>query len=68
MQLHGDNIALVHYAHLQGCEFSVQTPQGSVAAHFILRFGVLLAADPTAHALLSSIPVAPTSVLVALSS
>jgi hypothetical protein len=50
---------------LEGCEFGVQTAQGANAGHFVWRFGVLLAADGPAHALLPDIPLAPVSEVAA---
>src|SRR5262249_34845955 len=61
-------IELVHDARLQGCEFSVLDPKGSVVAHLITRFGVLLTADAQAHALLPILPIASTTALAAITS
>jgi hypothetical protein len=51
---------------LEGCEFGLQTAQGANAGHFVWRFGVLLAADGPAHALLPALPLAPASELAAV--
>jgi len=56
----------LHDNGLQGCELGLQTPQGANAGRFVWRFGVLLAADGPAHALLPALPVAPASELAAV--
>jgi hypothetical protein len=50
---------------LDGCQYSVATASGGTAV-FVWRFGVLLAADASAHALLPALPIAPPSALLAL--
>jgi hypothetical protein len=50
---------------LDGCQYSVATATGGTAL-FLWRFGVLLAADASAHALLPALPIAPPSALLAL--
>jgi hypothetical protein len=58
----GDTSPLVlHDNRLEGCELGLQTAQGANAGHFVWRFGVLLAADAPAHALLPDLPLAPPS-------
>jgi hypothetical protein len=66
-QQQGDTLlSAVHDSRVEGCEFALQTAQGTNAGHFIWRFGVLLAVDGPAHALLPALPVAPASELAAV--
>lgn len=66
-QQHGDTIlSPLHDNGVEGCELEVQTSQGTEAGHFVWRFGVLLAADGPAHALLPALPLAPASELAAV--
>lgn len=44
---------------IEGCELQLLNSSGKPAASFIWRFGVLLAADPAAHKMIQSIPIAP---------
>jgi hypothetical protein len=48
-----------------GCELDVQDQNG-VIAHFIWRFGVLLAANAPAHTLLPALPIAPPDEIAAV--
>lgn len=50
-----------------GCELRLQGPDGTVAGHFVWRFGVLLAADADAHSLLPGLPIAPGEEITAVS-
>jgi hypothetical protein len=55
---------------LNGCRISISRGSGttvSIAGTYIWRFGVLLAADSDAQALLPALPLAPESALVATS-
>ncbi len=66
-QQQGDTIlSAVHDNRIEGCEFALQTAQGTNAGHFVWRFGVLLAADGPAHTLLPALPLAPASELAAV--
>jgi hypothetical protein len=51
----------LHDHRLQGCELGLQTGLGANAGRFVWRFGVLLAEDEQAHALLPALPLAPAS-------
>ena len=51
---------------LEGCAFDLQSAQGASAGRFVWRFGVLLAAEGPAHALLPALPIAPASALAAV--
>lgn len=66
-QQQGDTLlSAVHDSRVEGCEFALQTAQGTNVGHFIWRFGVLLAVDGPAHALLPALPVAPPIELAAV--
>jgi hypothetical protein len=51
---------------LEGCELQLTTRAGASVGTFIWRFGVLLAADAQAQALLPDLPKAPASAFTAL--
>lgn len=53
---------------IQGCAFALQTPEGGDAGTLLWRFGVLLAADPQAHAGYPRLPPAPAGALEAIGS
>ncbi|HKS69027.1 MAG TPA: hypothetical protein VJQ45_01305 [Ktedonobacterales bacterium] len=53
---------------IQGCAFTLQTPGGGDAGTLLWRFGVLLAADPQAHASYPKLPMAPAGALEAIGS
>ena len=46
---------------MAGCGLSAPTPGNRATAHFIWRFGVLLAADAAAHQLARALPLAPAN-------
>jgi hypothetical protein len=62
-------VAVLHDNRLEGCELELQTTQGVAATpvgHFVWRFGVLLAADGPAHAVLPALPLAPAGEVAAV--
>lgn len=54
-----------HNQAIEGCEPSLQSNSGTNLGTFLWRFGVLLAADANAHALLPALPMAPPDELAA---
>jgi hypothetical protein len=50
---------------IEGCTLSLQSNSNTSLGTFLWRFGVLLAADANAHALLPALPVAPPDELAA---
>jgi hypothetical protein len=52
---------------MDGCAIDATPQDGGVTAHYIYRFGVLLAADAAAHRLTPHLPIAPSAEVIAVS-
>jgi hypothetical protein len=52
---------------MDGCDIDATPQDGGVTAHYIYRFGVLLAADAAAHRLTPHLPIAPSAEVIAVS-
>jgi hypothetical protein len=64
---HGYGISSLYDHGIEGSDLQLQTTDGRTLGSFVWRFGVLLAADAPAHALLPDLPLAPPSELSAAS-
>lgn len=51
---------------IEGCSLTLLNQRGQDTAHFVWRFGVLLAADAPAHQLFPALPVAPADEISAV--
>jgi hypothetical protein len=63
---HGYGLATIADRGIEGAELQIQDVNGTARGTLVWRFGVLLAADAPAHALLPDLPLAPPSELSAV--